>query len=658
MKISLLITKKVFKSLLFLCILILAVVISKPSSVYSQSGCITDAVNNQINSAMTADNNGGVIVTWQDFRNGKYEIFAQRMTFAGTEMWANNGISICSQDSNVNPVIVNDGAGGAIIMWQSYRGSADGDIYAQHINSNGTMQWAADGIPLCQVVFDQNTLSIVSDNNGGAILTWLDYRSNNGFADIYAQRVTSAGAMLWTPNGVSVCNQAGAQLGPKLISDASGGAFITWYDLRAGNYDIYTQRLGPDGAALWTANGAATCTIGTDQMKPDICTDGVDGVIITWYDFRSTTDFNIYAQRQGPLGNTLWVVDGIVLNNNVAYAQIDPKIVSDDLGGAIISWTDYRTSVNSDIYAQHVNAAGAVLWTATGVTICTSVNDQILSQIASNGSNGAYITWEDHRDPANSDIYVQKISSAAALTWSADGGAICSQAFDQEKPILVADGSFGTYVVWQDYRSGTSFDIYGLGFDTALPVELSSFTSTIHGKNIELKWSTVSEINNSGFDVERKSLQNSWAKIGNVAGAGNSNNVSNYLFEDRDLAQGSYNYRLKQIDLNGNYEYFNLLNEVLIGLPGKFSLNQNYPNPFNPTTKIVYDLPFSSRVSLRVFDSGGREIAQLVNEMQSAGSYSVNFNGSGLSSGIYFYTINSEGANQSFAKTMKMVLVK
>ena len=445
----------------------LAVALIIPITIFSQfqGNPVSTAVNNQVNPMMTTDGSGGTIITWQDKHNGKYEIYAQRMGSNGNALWTTDGIAICTQDSNYNPIIVSDGSGGAIIAWQSYRGSATADIYAQRVNSSGAVQWTLNGVPVCVVVFEQDTIAMISDGLGGAILTWQDYRSNNGFADIYAQRVNSSGAMLWTANGVNICNQAAAQRGPKLVSDGSGGAFITWYDNRAGNYDIYTQRVGSAGAVQWTTNGVATCTMATDQLKPDICSDGAGGVIITWYDYRSTTDFNIYAQRQGPAGAIVWVVDGVVMNNNVAYDQIDPKIVSDGLGGAIISWTDYRTGITADIYAQRVNSTGAVQWTATGVIICTSAGDQIKSQLVSDGNNGAYITWEDHRNAGNSDIYAQRIASNAAINWAATGFAICTAGNDQLSPMIVSNGNLGAIVVWQDYRSGNNFDIYEVGFN-------------------------------------------------------------------------------------------------------------------------------------------------------------------------------------------------
>lgn len=455
----------------FLCALFIPLL----SLAQSPGNPVSIAGNNQTNPAMTTDGSGGTIVVWQDNRNGKYEIYAQRMNGDGNALWSVNGVPVCAQDSNYKPMIVSDGSGGAIIAWQSYRGSATADIYAQRINSSGNIMWSINGLPVCVVVFEQDTISMVSDGLGGAILTWQDYRSNNGFPDIYAQRINPAGTMIWTANGVNICNQAASQRGPRIIGDGSGGAFITWFDNRAGNYDIYSQRIAAGGAVVWTTNGVATCTMAADQLTPDICTDGANGVIITWTDFRSSTDFNIYAQRVGPSGAIVWVVDGVVLNNNVAYAQIDPKIVDDGLGGAIVSWTDYRTGTTADIYAQRVNSTGAVQWTATGVIICTATGDQIYSQLTSDGNNGAYITWEDHRNAGNSDIYAQRIASNAALNWAATGYEICTVGNDQLRPSMVINGNAGAIVVWQDFRNGNNFDIYEVGFNTTGIIGIDPF---------------------------------------------------------------------------------------------------------------------------------------------------------------------------------------
>ncbi len=194
--------------------------------------------------------------------------------------------------------------------------------------------------------------------------------------------------------------------------------------------------------------------------------------------------------------------------------------------------------------------------------------------------------------------------------------------------------------------------------DNPLPVELSSFTSTINRRDVTLNWTTASESNNSGFDIERSLVEGNWSKISNVSGNGTSNNPHNYSYTDRGLNSGKYNYRLKQIDNNGNFNYFALSNEVIVGVPTKFDLSQNYPNPFNPSTKINYDIPFDGKVSVTVFDMSGKEVSTLVNDVKTAGYYTINFNASNLSSGIYFYRISVDANGQNFVSTKKMTLIK
>jgi hypothetical protein len=195
--------------------------------------------------------------------------------------------------------------------------------------------------------------------------------------------------------------------------------------------------------------------------------------------------------------------------------------------------------------------------------------------------------------------------------------------------------------------------------DGLLPVELSSFNSNVNRNDVILKWKTESETNNSGFAVERKTANSHWKELSFVKGSGTTRISKEYTYTDKELASAKYSYRLRQIDYNGNTKYFDLRNEVTVGVPSEFNLSQNYPNPFNPTTKINYDLPFDSKVSIKLFDMTGREVALIVNSSQTAGYYILQFNGSNLASGVYFYNILAEGGNASkFITTKKMVLVK
>jgi len=215
------------------------------------------------------------------------------------------------------------------------------------------------------------------------------------------------------------------------------------------------------------------------------------------------------------------------------------------------------------------------------------------------------------------------------------------------------------YMVVDGGPAGNNADVMGIDAlqvcgAGVLPVELASFVSVISNNNVTLNWTTATEINNSGFDIERSIVNGQWSTVGNVVGNGTTTSPVNYSFTDRNLNSGNYNYRLKQIDFNGNFEYFNLRNEVVIGVPSKFELSQNYPNPFNPSTVINYQLPSLSNVSLSVYNISGKEVKSLVNGKQEAGYYTFELNASDLSSGIYFYRLTTD----NFNVTKRMMLVK
>ncbi len=215
----------------------------------------------------------------------------------------------------------------------------------------------------------------------------------------------------------------------------------------------------------------------------------------------------------------------------------------------------------------------------------------------------------------------------------------------------------------------TEFGSFSGGEQGVLPVELSSFTSTLNGRNIRLDWTTATEKNNYGFEVERTTTtghpeqanapiydpvgKGNWTKIGFVEGNGTTNAPKSYSYTEKNISTGKYSYRLKLIDRDGKFEYSQQV-EVTVSAPKIFALEQNYPNPFNPSTTINYQLPVAKHVSLKIYDAIGREVATLVNEVKDAGYYSAQFDGARFSSGIYFARLSSSGKTQM----RKLLLLK
>ena len=185
------------------------------------------------------------------------------------------------------------------------------------------------------------------------------------------------------------------------------------------------------------------------------------------------------------------------------------------------------------------------------------------------------------------------------------------------------------------------------------PVELISFNSEIENNCIILKWVTASEINNYGFEIERKENNNKWQSIGYVKGNGTNAERHIYQYRDENIKSGEYFYRLKQIDFNGTFKYSSEI-ESYIKNQFKFNLEQNYPNPFNPKTEIEFTLNEPSKVNLKVYDLLGNLVTTLLDDYRNVGMYKLEFKGENLSSGIYFYIIKVNGKT----KSRSMVLQK
>ncbi|KAA0244355.1 MAG: T9SS C-terminal target domain-containing protein [Chlorobiota bacterium] len=189
-----------------------------------------------------------------------------------------------------------------------------------------------------------------------------------------------------------------------------------------------------------------------------------------------------------------------------------------------------------------------------------------------------------------------------------------------------------------------------------MPVELSSFYASVIDNEVVLGWTTATELNNARFEIERsvKGDSEGWTKIGEIEGHGTTTSPRRYIFSDRPGVTGTYLYRLKQVDFDGTFEYSSEI-EATTETPKVFSLSQNYPNPFNPSTNITFSLPEQAEVTLAVYDITGREVAKVINaKVLPAGNHSLEFDASGLNSGVYLYTLTAGNRSQ----TKKFTLLK
>jgi photosystem II stability/assembly factor-like uncharacterized protein len=323
----------------------------------------------------------------------------------------------------------------------------------------------------------------------------------------------------------------------------------------------------------------------------------------------------------------------------IAISPVDPNFL---VAGLFMNTTDggaYFSTDGGDNWVKKWNGAPADVGTLLrSGAICPFVgyeNDVYVGLDRSTGTNiGVWRTtdegnnWESFNGNAMLDTY-----SIRALLFG---------------PILLRTAN----TLYAGCASTVGAGIYEFTFPY-IPVEFTSFTADVNGSDVLLSWSTATETNNAGFSVERKGSDRSWATLGFVKGQGSSAEINNYTFVDHGVPYGSYTYRLKQTDYDGTYKYSIEINAEVLAV-NTFSLLQNYPNPFNPTTTITYSLKKDGFVTLKVYDILGKEVADLVNQNQKTGYYTINFNASNLPSGVYIYTLRTLG----FASSKKMLLVK
>ena len=610
---------------------------------------------------------GGALVFWGDLRNSHgeipgngidddgdgitdsdpgYEFYGQKLRNDGTMEWAAQGVSLSACEGGcaweLSYDCAPDGSGGACIVYTADVGYGDYRLYALRVNASGSVVWSRT---ICNVSCDADP-RIVETDSGHVMVIWTISSS------VRLQKVGTDGAIHWAANGIQVCNTTGSRSNPRIVEDGQGGAVFAWDDTRNGNDDVFAQRVDSSGATKWATNGIAVCTATGSQSPCELAYAPVDSSFYIVWDDQRGSDWDIYGQRLSLNGTMQWSSNGI----GICTATGDQTNVQITIGKngatAYTTWQDHRGTDN-DIYGQRLDASGPI-WTANGIVICDASGAQSNPVIApTNEIDGAIICWSDARG-SDIDIYGQKVDSDGNILRPSNGEVLSNASGNQTTPAVVGDGSDGAIVAWTDSRN-SSVDIYTQRMlsDLVLPIELISFFASFDDGTIKLQWSTVTEVNSYGFEIQRRTGKNSeWNAIGFAKAAGASSTPHEYVFRDQVVTANLVEYRLKQMDTNGGFTYSNSVSIKLV--PDRFSLSYNYPNPFNPRTRIDYALPVASYVTITIFNALGQEVAEFVKGEKEAGYYSLSFDGTRLASGVYVYRMRAG----SFVQTKKMLLLK
>src|SRR5262245_12220531 len=440
---------------------------------------ISTASLSQTHSVATTDGADGAIIAWQDSRFPGVNIFAQRVLASGELdlAWTVDGQALMTdplvpssaEGGNASPVIVSDGAGGAIVAWQDGRSPiTETDIFAQHILATGQLDraWPANGRAVVAIAGLQNELVMTSDGAGGAIIAWMDTRPGTSVVDIFAQHVLASGVVdsRWPANGLAVVTAPGRQEFPAIVSDGAGGAIISWDDGRstATGIDVFAQHVLVSGVVdpAWPVNGRAVCVAGGGQGRGTITTDGARGAILAWSDGRVLNTFHIFAHHVLASGvvDPAWPVNGRAISA-AGFLESQPLAVPDGAGGAVVTWQ--ALDVHLNMFAQHITAAGVVdpRWPARGRALSVTPREQTGAEIVSDGAGGAIVAWED-----SSDVFAQHVLASGVLdpTYPDTGRALVILDSEQGDIAVVATSGSGAIVAWSDTRNGKDTDVYAL----------------------------------------------------------------------------------------------------------------------------------------------------------------------------------------------------
>ncbi len=605
--------------------------------------------------AISAAGDGDFIIVWQqvDLDGSSPSILGRMTAGNGANIGSEFTINSSTASYHGHPDVAMDYTNNFIATWQSagLDGSGMG-IYAQRGTQPNTLSGSEFKVN-STTTGNQEFPTITADSTGNFVVAWTSVGQDGNDGGIYAQRYNNAG----TANGsefIVNTTTSGSQDKSSITSTTKGIFTVAWNSYsQDGSLDgVYLQVFDSSGVTSDAETLVNTRTTDFQQFPAIAQYHQSDTLVVAWQDgLRNSNsthdgdDYGIYIQREG-----IAVLRDLIISNSVAW--VDENSATLENGDIIqVLWTGADGQVDEPVKdignannGQPTDDDEIIMTTAIGVG--TGSAGQFSISISS------YHARPSGNPISGDNIYVRAFN---------DNNLVNATHYDDAQLYSV------TYIDEENYSASLSDN----NTDSSLPVELSAFTAEPDFSKVVFSWETASELQNLGFHLFiKKQDEEEWFAINNeiIPGKGNTSSLSKYQFVHEDVKAGeTYSYRLESVSYNGEIEILKTV-DIDIPVPKNFVLFNNYPNPFNPVTKIKFQLPRQSDVTLVVYDMTGRIVKKLLNNQNyDAGEYVVRWDGTNpfgnkVASGMYFYRISASdpltGSGQRFVKTHKMLLMK
>lgn len=362
----------------------------------------------EVHFSAATDGHGGVIVSWEDYREGEYnpDIYAQRLGPSGKPMWAEGGVPVCTaKHQQLYPIVVVDQRGGAYVFWTDYR-NANADIFGSHLSANGKV---IHRFAICTESEDQMDVSATAPPSGGACVVWIDHRYDK--PGIYAQLVSPQDSLMWKSNGLPVCTGDYQQDSPSAIALPGGNFLITWADYRDRLARVFLQKVEADGNGVPPSNGLAVRQARGPQYDPSLCLTGRSGAAVTWLQ---------YGRGAGMFQQQLSASGSIKLRPEVAISepslgQFRPNSVPDGRGGVIAVWLAY-VGDNVEVFAQRTGADNLLKWGSDG-RMLGPASKVAHPQIVGDKMGHLFVTAWTSANGEHSRITVVGLNESGKITW-------------------------------------------------------------------------------------------------------------------------------------------------------------------------------------------------------------------------------------------------